>query len=151
MSDFHETSSECFASQPLTSVQIWGHFHFSITNYGLKRISRFYMGVYRDFDTHPRHFSHCVRDTTHMDTKFGHNVSNRYYFKVAQYCAFDMTKLLVRCVFLLDIITSSLFACYMLKSMYNSLFFIFWAFLYKKTTEKILISLHPYPFTSHMV
>ena len=53
------------------------------------------MGVYRDFDTHPGHFSHCVRPTTYKDTKFGQNVSNRLYFKFAKCRAFGMTKFLV--------------------------------------------------------
>ena len=52
------------------------------------------MGVYRDFDTHPRHFSRCVRDTTHMDTKFGQNVSNRLYFKFAKCRTVGMAKIL---------------------------------------------------------
>ena len=60
------------------------HLHYSITNYGLKRISRLYARIYRDVDTHPRYFNHCDRPTSDMDIKRRIDMFNRLYSKVAK-------------------------------------------------------------------
>lgn len=60
----------------------------NIANCGLKRISRFYMDIYRDFDTQPRYFSAVVGCMNNeygcMDNKLEQNESNRLYCSVAK-------------------------------------------------------------------